>query len=301
VWDDSGSFVMFDERGNPRTRDLIRPDFDRADASSRTGFDLPRFLVINAGWVGLYQRGSRLIVFLRPAKVCPAALSGALYWIADAAHDGHGPGNLVILDGTQPMSFEYPHRQALLQAVCDAANAAQPSHEDRFARRVARRSELGGHSPIGGLASIWHELGGRLDIERMWRLLHGDLQRRFVILSTDPDAMRVRSFGRGFGPLCSYWESDMRGVRVRDQPDLAYGNWVENSYRDADEMDQPLVEAVDVTIDWPREGLCRHRYWRVMAPFHFDDGQRVVLGATINDVGISLRPEHPAATLRCAE
>jgi hypothetical protein len=280
---------MFDEVGEVQRPDLVRRDFD-SRASSRA--DFLRSLIVDCGWVGLYQVGEQLIVFLRPAKVCPGALSGALYWIADAAYDGSGPGRLVTLDGTTPpLSHTYQQRHELLSAVCDAVNAAQPADEHRFARRAAQRSELNSNSPIIGLLSIWHELGGRLDIERMWRLLHRDFQRRFIVLSTDAGAMRVRNFGRGYSVLGSYWDSTARGVRVRDQPDMAYGRWVEHVYRDVDEMAQPCVEAVDCDVDWPQEGRRRHRYWRAMAPFRLADGQRVVLGASIDDAGISLRPE----------
>jgi len=280
----AGKLVMFNEAGEPRTPDLLRSDFDTGGG---TRFDLPRFLVVNAGWVGVYQLKARLVVFLRPAKVCAGALSGALYWIADAV-TASGVGSLIVLDGAAPIAFEYPDRYALLQAVCDTVNAAQPPPSDRFARRNARRSELASNSPLLGIANIWHELNGQLDIERMWRLLHGDLGRRFILLTTDPDAMRIKRFGGGFETLPSYWESDMRGSRVRDQPDLAYGRWIENAYREADAIDGPVVEAIDCEVDWPREGLRCHRYWRVTVPFALD-GQRLVLGATISDVSISLR------------
>jgi len=296
----AGKFVLFDEVGREKTLDLVRRDLAIGGARSDTQFDLSRFLIVNAGWTGIYQSDAQLIVFLRPAKVAPAALSGALYWVADAAGDGHGHGTLVILDGANPTSLQYPNRHALLQAVCDAVNDAQPSHAERFARRVAQRAELASDSPLLGLANIWHELNGRLDIERMWRLLHGGLGRRFIMLSTDPDAMRVKSFGGGFDMLPSYWASDMRGVRVRDQPDLAYGKWIENAYREADATDYPLIEAIDCEVDWPREGLRCHRYWRVMVPFELD-GQRIVLGATMNDTGISLRSRRgPVTTVSSA-
>jgi len=283
-------FIMFDDRGRLRRPDLVRREHATSGPSSGTGYDYPRFQVVNAGWVGICQMRSRIVVFLRPSKATSGALAGALYHLADAGVEGDGPGNIVVLGGEAPLSYEFPTRCALLRAVCDVVDAAQPCHHHRFARRQAKRSQMTADSPILGLASIWHELDGRYDVERMWRCLTVELRQRFVVVSTDPDAMHVRSLGGGFGELARYWPTG-GGVRLKDQPDAHYGRWLEGAYREAEQSDQPLIEAVDCDIDWPREGRRRHRYWRFIAPFQLDGGRRVVLGATLIDPAIALRPE----------
>ena len=281
-------FIMFDHKGRLRRPDLTKRAHATAEPQSGTGYDYPRYQVVNAGWVGICQHRSRIIVFLRPAKAMPKAVAGALYHLSDSGLACDGPGNIVMLGGGTPLSYEFPTRHALLRAVCDVMKAAERCNHDRFVRRPAQRAELDQSSPVLGLAAIWHELSGQFDMERMWRCLTGKLNQRFVVVSARADGMHVRSLGSGFSELSHYWPTG-QGQRLADQPDLDYGRWIEGAYREADAAQRPLVEAVDCDIEWPREGRRRHRYWRVLAPFRLDDGARIVLGATLVDTDIALR------------
>lgn len=287
-------FIMFDKSGSARLPELINTQF-RARGSKSAQPDCMRGNIVNGGCVALLHAGAGLIVYLRPSHVHPRALAAALYHLADAAVSGEGPGKIVIL-GQRKSELHVPTRRDLVETLCKLVNDADPSNQQRFARREASRTEIAPTSPVAGLASIWHEVGGRFDRERLWRCLTGEFGQRFVVVSTEPGAMRVKSLGGGFSELAQYWwPVSGEDVRLTDQPDVHYGRWIEDVYREADRKDQPLIEAVDCEIDWPREGLRRHRYWRFIAPFQCENGRRIVLGATLVDNNIGLRSDGVAA------
>jgi hypothetical protein len=87
-----------------------------------------------------------------------------------------GRGVSSCSEACTTLSYEFPTRRALLEAVCGVIRAAQPCGHDRFVRRPAKRAELDRNSPVLGLAAIWHELSGQFDMERMWRCLTGELR-----------------------------------------------------------------------------------------------------------------------------
>jgi len=102
--------------------------------------------------------------------------------------------------------------------------------------------------------------------------------------------MLVKEIGTGFDNHAIQWLSRIRGLRVEDQPDYAYGQWIASMYRKASAKTTPTLEDVDAVIRWPHQPRVSYRYQRLMVPFDAGGSDStLVLGATVLETAIDLR------------
>lgn len=278
--------VLFDEKGI--AQDATSPSFRRR-MDALPGFDLVRFMVVNAGWVAIRADRTRLVLTVRPSKVLGAALAGALYFIGDA---DDGPCCLVLLEAGDLVTYEFRSRSELITALCDAVGMAQPNNSHRFKRKSVPYELLSRDcKPALDLLEVWAELDGKFDMERLWRCINISWRGRFAVVRADRDAMRVTALGLGFKELARFWGAGAVSERLHDQPDAAYGLWLANAYRQAIHSQSPLIEQVDCNVEWAELGMRRHRYWRVIIPMTTAEGSNVALGVTLPDRSIALLPD----------
>ena len=280
--------VVFDEFG--QMWDGRSEEFRLRLDAAMAGFDLDRFVAKNLGYVVFQIENGKLRVFLRPSKVHPFSLTAAMYWLNDgpfrhvAAHLFRRDiwDRYVFRDTSAAIGF-------IAREICRAVDDRSAS----FARLTASPGDLPVGSPFAELVKLRSELNYRFDPERIWRFLHDGINGRYIVASPDKMSgeMLVRRIGTGFNELARYWCKlvDRAPLRVADMPDYNYGTWVEAAYREVINSQAPLIEKVDCDIHWPREGLMRHRYWRIIAPFLMSDGSQMLLSASVVDRNIRLR------------
>lgn len=114
---------------------------------------------------------------------------------------------------------------------------------------------------------------------------------RYILAGLD-DRSRALVF-RDVGPNIKFydpsWRVRTRGLRLRDQPDYAYGSWIHAAYRETMLAEQPTVDDVDVNIQRPRKTEVRLKYSRLLLPLRDRAGNRLVLSASHVDPTIDLR------------
>ena len=72
-------------------------------------------------------------------------------------------------------------------------------------------------------------------------------------------------------------------------PDWSYGRWVGDAYREAQQINQPLLEEVKAVINWPEVGTLSHSYWRLILPFKQPRRPARLLGVTVDKPGVGVR------------
>jgi hypothetical protein len=271
---------LFDDKGelwDGRSRELA----DALDASLPSD-DLRKYVVRNLGFIAVTENSGSVRLQLRPAVVSQMALSGLLYWMHDrtvervliSCLDGEWSHELVA-------SREEAVRRLLARAKLDPID-----REGDFLNKPRPLHDLPPTSPLRAMLDAWSECSGKYDRERLHRLLDEALQ---VEPMAQSPGLLVKEIGTGFNNHATRWLSRIKGLRVEDQPDYAYGQWIASLYREVLQSRAPSLHDVDAVIRWPHQPRVSYRYQRLMVPFEAESRSTLVLGATVLDNAIDLR------------
>jgi len=276
--------LLFDDTGevwDAKSRSLAE-----ALQASLCGDELAKYVVRNLGYIAATVSAGSIRLRLRPGVVSPTALSALLYWL----HDQPLERVLIsFLDG------DWSHE--LVQS-CDAAVRALLARvkfnaDDRkgdFLKRPRPLHDLPRTSPLRAILEVWADAEGKYDRERLHPVIQKAVNGRFVLVESSPTspALRIKDVG-GMGNVANYWLSRSIGLRVEDQPDYAYGNWVATPYRQVLSTGEPSLDDVDAVITWPQQPRIGYRYRRLVLPFEGNGDSTLLLGVTLVDPNIDLR------------
>ena len=276
---------LFDDKGelwDGRSRELA----DVLDASLSSE-DLRKYVVRNLGFIAVMENSGSLRLQLRPAVVSQMALSGLLYWM----HDRTVERVLIsCLDG------EWSHelvatREEAVRLLLARAKLNPVEREGDFLNKPRPLNDLAPASPLRAMLDAWSECSGKYDRERLHRLLNEALHGRYMLVEpmAQSPGLLVKEIGTGFNNHAVRWLSRIRGLRVEDQPDYAYGQWIASLYREVLQSRAPSLHDVDAVIRWPHQPRVSYRYQRLMVPFEAESRSTLVLGATVLDDAIDLR------------
>jgi hypothetical protein len=276
---------LFDDKGelwDGRSRELA----DVLDASLPSE-DLRKYVVRNLGFIAVTENSGSLRLQLRPAVVSQMALSGLLYWMHDRAVE-----RVLIscLDGEWSHELVASREEAVRRLL--ARIKLHPiDREGDFLNKPRPLHDLPPASPLRAMLDAWSECSGKYDRERLHRLLNEALHGRYMLVEpmAQSPGLLVKEIGTGFNNHAVRWLSRIKGLRVEDQPDYAYGQWIASLYRAVLQSRAPSLHDVDAVIRWPHQPRVSYRYQRLMVPFEAESHSTLVLGATVLDDAIDLR------------
>jgi hypothetical protein len=279
------------EAGSSRLADTLQ--------SSIRGDALVDYAVRNLGFVAVSESDSAARIRLRPAVVSPIAFSALVYWLHD------NPRRRLVLSF---LDDDWSHEvvggcnEAVRKLLARVKPDTQERHGD-FLDKSLPLHDLPASSPLRAALTVWSDCSGRYDRERLHPLMERALKGRFVLVESAEGAsnLTIKDIGCGLTKPAEYWLSRSIGLRVEDQPDCAFGEWVAQSYRRVFSTGQPDLGDVDAIIRWPQQGRKNFRYRRLLLPFRADDGSALLLGATLVDQGINLRVKGGHETLNASE
>jgi len=277
--------LVFDDRGE--VWDAASPALADGLKASISGDALTNYAIKNLGFAAATVINDSVRIRLRPAVISQVALSGLLYWLHDQ------PFHRVLLsfldgDWTHEMVRT---RQGAAQRLLARVKVNMEDRRDDFLHKARPLHDLPAESPLRAMLYAWSECDGKFNSERLRPVLQEALNGRFFLVESEAGSptLWVKDVGSGFQKHSTYWLSRTKGLRVEDQPDLAYGKWVSELYRQVAITREPSLEDVDAVISWPHHPRISYRYRRLVVPFSAGASSTLLLSTTVVDPGINLR------------
>jgi hypothetical protein len=230
------------------------------------GSKLASYAVENLGFVMVGTRPRRTFVRLRPRFVTGGTVTALWYWLHEHADRPCSVRWLADDVWRDEVIFGFGPTMRLIEALCEAT--VPPRHDT--SNRLRRRALGGAEGAIRiDLTEMRDLVCGVPESARMRRQLSSRFGGRWTLseLDTSTGQVIVRSMGEGYPLYDCAWTCEPRGRSFDEFPDAAYGRFVTRSHREAFETARPIHDEVDAHINWPRFGVLRIRYERIIAPF----------------------------------
>jgi hypothetical protein len=274
-------YVVIDDLGeeHPWPSSRIFKEFD----GLRTDYDPLSYAVRNLGFVLIVERPGFLRLRLRPLLVSSRAVAATFYSLAERR-----PARSAIAWFDEIWHDELcgAPRQ-LYRRLTEILHSSARSvvAEPYLATRRSLDAVLNppGH-PFAPLLKSW--LAGSRD-ELLAGAQRQGLWERAMVAEQDPatGVFRFRHSGGSIQLYGAEWRDRAVGVRVSEQPDGAYGHWIEQGCAAVNEAGAARVELVHAAVTGSDGEIRRWRYERLMLPFQAADGRRVVMSISARDPG----------------
>lgn len=240
-------------------------------------------VVRKLGFVLIVDRPGFVRLRLRPLLVSTRAVATLLYWLAerrpargaiawfdDGWHD-------EVCGGLRQL---YRRLTALFQ---DSTEVPAPESYLATPRSLDAVLDPPGHL-CAPLLETWLS-GSREDLIASAQRL--GLWQRAMVAVRDPaeGSFWFRHSGGALRIYGSEWSARAAGLRLREQPDRAYGRWIEQCCAAVDESEKARVELVHASVIGMDGQTRRWRYERLMLPFVAADGRRAVMSVSAGDPG----------------
>ena len=217
-----------------------------------------------------------------PSRVHSIALSAAIARLFELR-----PARIhvsIFEDGWKHRNFE-TFREAV-QYLVDESNAANVrARQSDFLSRPLERATLRPGDGLLGISEAWatgiRQIGALQAIDRGAR-------SRLVVIANGDDPMVAIGALDVTGATPILWEKPTQ-FRVADWPDVTFGSWAAQGYREAWKAAQPRLDALDCILKWPGRQATRYTYRRLMLPCFTASGMCALLSVMQDDVSIDLR------------
>lgn len=243
-------------------------------------FDLAGYAARNMGYVWLLiERGMTLLQF-RAGMVSSQAVGALRPYLSKATADA--PVALVYYaSGWMEEAFTEP--APLIARFQMLAGMREPRQREKFICKALNEQSWPRRSNdmLGQLFGLWRERAGRFDsdvnscLERI-----GLAERTLIAERNDNNSLTVLGSGRGFTIYDNYSMRQVIGHTIADQPDKAYGRWVEEAYRSCLAGGDPAIDDVDAIIEQPEHDARRRRYRRLILRWRKPDGGYLLSGSS---------------------
>lgn len=245
------------------------------------------FMVRNMGWVFVSSGRRRCEVRLRPSRVTDPALLAAIELLRASSASAFeikwnaGQWSTVSLRVAS---------EAVTQLVVLVDGVRREVRAADFVGRMRLPRQLAAGNPLAGLLEAW--TNGERSAERMVALADRTGGARYVVTAREDDGdMSIVASGKDFKVLGPAWLSRVPRLRLSDWPDLPYGHFVAQAYREAWATGGPRLDELDCLIAWPQVGKRRHVYERLLLPCRSASGTMLVLGAMRDVPHVDLRAQ----------
>lgn len=246
------------------------------------------FLARNLGWISFRISKVECELRLHPGKVNDVALLAAADRVRDVAarryrltwyRDGWCSEALTTANA------------AVSRVMLLVGRARADTRAGDFLSRPRKREHLLPDDPLKLLLDAWSS--GLRGAEQLTTLADELVDGRHILAGPDGSSgeLCILAEGRDFNIIGRRWLSRVPRLRIADWPDVAYGRWVEQSYRSAWQGVEPMLDDLDCIIQWPQLGRRRHSYRRLILPCRSPSGSRLMLGAMRIDPHVDLRAQ----------
>jgi hypothetical protein len=273
--------MVIDDRGEEEPWPSARILKDLA--ATHADFDAADYIVRNLGYVLVVDRHDFVRVRLRPLLVSSPAVAAlffylaerrprraAISWFGDAWHDQVCGSSKDLLDRLSDLLH---------------GSTRGPLPEPYIATRRSMDTVLtpAGHA-FAPLLRAWLK-GSRDDLLAVAR--EYGLWDRANVVERDPNRgdFVFRHVGKAIQVYSPEWGSRAVGRRLTEQPDSAYGQWIQDGCAAADDARMARCDLVHASVDWHNGEVRRWRYERLMLPFETADARRVVMSISARDPG----------------
>jgi hypothetical protein len=250
---------------------------------------LRRFVIEQIGFIGLDILPPAAKIELNLDAVSEPALAALFYWLADRR-----PERTVLFDrrtgSTNAPRLLGPWARALPQL----ARLSLDREADRTKALIScelSTNLLGKDHPLSHCLRFWRDSSARGTIDDRWERASDILGGRLVAIKAEPvgHGTTIARVGDGLPSFAQIGLRRTIGFRVEDQPDTRYGRTCANTYEGVLTSGEPRLERIDAMVRWPKVGLVRRRYVRLILPFKESRQHTWLLSATAEDASIDLR------------
>jgi hypothetical protein len=245
-------------------------------------FDFPAYAVRNLGHVMIAARHGTMRLRMRPVFVGHRTLDAVMAHLAS-----HRPSRVAISYFDTAWHHEVggdAHAAATrLHAIIEASARRDGSQPFVAARRNIAGVLHTASEPLAPVLRRW--LDGAPPEGLAAFLASCGLYDRTMIAEREGDTGRFvfRHSGQSIRLYGRSWNGTVVGRHVQDQPDPAYGAWIDAACRRVDECQVPRYELVTAQVDRPDAAARQWRYERLMLPWPGADGRRLVLSISLRD------------------
>jgi hypothetical protein len=271
----------------------LRDAFD----SPFSGGEFIEYAIKNLGFVAVNVYGPSCQIRLRPKFLGDMTREALRRWLKDRRVD-----RVVLSHFDSEWVDELIVPQAL-DTRLDALSPAQITRTDDFLlralpvenapRMVVDKTQL----VVSDIMRSWPTLLREYDTSNLLRLLRVAFNEQFVIVQRPSGGDRVlfSEFGEQMYWRYDTWRECAIGAPISEQPDRAYGRWINESYKVAMGSAKPSYEAVDAILQWPDIGRARRRYRRILFPFQENQSGQLLFCGSVDDTNVDLRISPPRA------
>ncbi|MCW0233062.1 MAG: hypothetical protein OJJ21_05635 [Ferrovibrio sp.] len=250
-------------------------------------FDLAGYAVRNLGYVWLIVEEQVTLMQFRAGMVSPAAVSSLKPYLRKAV--AAKPVALVFY-ASGWLEEAFIKAAPLLARLDELAPLAEPRMRDQFIALSHQPREwlYHAHQHLSSLFELWRFEGGVFSKPVQRYLDNSGLIERTVFITPRDNELYVTASGSGFTIYDSFQMNRVAGRRISDQPDRAYGSWVEASYRTCFDSGRPAMDDVDAIIEEPDHDPRRRRYQRMILPWQQADGSRMLTGSSLLNAQLAI-------------
>ena len=241
------------------------------------------FLVRNYGFIAITRHRDSCAVSFNPASIAISA-----YAVSARRIEEMRPRRVALnwFDGQwhhEIVSSSATARSRLLHLF---NRKHRPQH--RYIAQPRDVATLDRLHPLRALLEVWTASSGPLKVEDCPNIISGGLGDRYVIVDGDgPDsAPMFDEIGPGLVIYDNGWQSRLKGLPVRAQPDLKYAQWISDVWQVALDRQEPTLFDSDVYVEDPRRDILKRlQYTRLTVPL----GPTKLISATFSDHSVDLR------------
>lgn len=271
----------------------MRDAFD----SPFSGGEFIEYAIKNLGFIAVNVYGTSCQVRLRPKFLGGLARETLRRWLKDRRVE-----RIVLSYFDAGWNDELIRPQGLDQRL-DALAPPQPKRTGDFLmcalpkESVPRMTVENSNLAVADIMQNWPSLLRECETANLLRLLRLAFNEKFVIVQRPSGGERVlfSEFGHQMYFRYDTWRECAIGAPISEQPDRAYGRWINESYNAVLGTVTPTYEAVDAILHWPDIGRARRRYRRILFPFQETQSGRLLFCGSVDDANVDLRITPPRA------
>lgn len=250
-------------------------------------FDLAAYAARNLGYVWLVIEEQVTLMQFRAGMVSPAIVNSLKPYLRKAVQTK--PVALVFY-ASGWLEEVFMEADGVLARLDELAPLREPRMRDQFISLAHQPSDwlYHAHHHLSGLFELWRFEGATYSKPVQRYLSSSGLIERTVFVEPRDNDLYVNATGSGFTIYDNFQMQKVAGRRVSDQPDRAYGAWVESSYRSCLESGRPALDDVDAIIEEPNHDPRRRRYQRMILPWRQPDGSRMLTGSSLVNVQLAI-------------
>lgn len=213
---------------------------------------------------------------LQPDNVPLAAYVELMHWLADQPED-----RICLATDSRGQSEHIVGVPDIKRRLGVYVRTSRTRAEKRLNRSPLPACATGASSPIRGFRQLWEH-----GIDPSNRDFASTCNRHFggcytLSEAVDTGDLIIRMAGRGYAIYKKSFLARCAGLRLEDDPDLEYGQWVKEAHLDVLRSQQPLMEDVTVTFRGAGETERHLHYHRIVVPLNDGHGRKYLLSGSV--------------------